>query len=127
MRINEKLEDILVWSLVVVLAVFGYLLIDRLLQNGLFWEIIGILVPIVLVGGVTFTFYQQAIRDYKKTGKKTSFLPIFYPVGVVLGWFLLFKVFAINPIFIVYAIGGYLLWENNSKLLQDNGKLEKVC
>tara|TARA_B100000886_G_scaffold267418_1_gene191651 strand:- start:581 stop:952 length:372 start_codon:yes stop_codon:yes gene_type:complete len=110
MRINEKLEDILVWSLVVVLAVFGYLLVDRLLQNGLFWEIIGILVPVVLVGGVTFTFYQQAIRDYKETGKKTSFLPIFYPVGVVLGWFLLFKVFAINPIFIVYAIGGYLLW-----------------
>ena len=110
MRINEKLEDILVWSLVVVLAVFGYLLVDRLLQNGLFWEIIGILVPVVLVGGVTFTFYQQAIRDYKETGKKISFLQIFFPTGVVFVGYLLFNVLAINPIFIVYAIGGYLLW-----------------
>ena len=109
MRINKKLEDIFVWSLVVVLAVFGYFLIDRLLQNGLFWEIIGILGPVVLVGGVSFTFYQQAIRDYKETGKKTSFLPIFYPVGVVSVGYILFNVLAINQIFILYFVGGYIL------------------
>ena len=109
MRLNKKLEDILVWSLVVVLAVFGYFLIDRLLQNGLFWEIIGILVPVVLVGGVTFTFYQQAIRDYKETGKKSSFLQIFYPVGVVSIWYLLFNVLAIDQIFIFYFFGGIVI------------------
>ena len=109
MRLNKKLEDILVWSLVVVLAVFGYFLIDRLLQNGLFWEIIGILVPVVLVGGVTFTFYQQAIRDYKETGKKSSFLQIFYPVGVVSIWYLLFNVLSIDQIFIFYFFGGIVI------------------
>ena len=109
MRLNKKLEDILVWTLVIVLAVFGYFLIDRLLQNGLFWEIIGILVPVVLVGGVTFTFYQQAIRDYKETGKKSSFLQIFYPVGVVSIWYLLFNVLAIDQIFIFYFFGGIVI------------------
>ena len=89
MRINERLEDILVWIFVLFAFIAGYGLLDYLFSSNWFWESLKIIAPVVLVGGVTFTFYQQAMQDYKKTGKKTAFIQIFFPTGVVFAGYLL--------------------------------------
>ena len=109
MRINERLEDILVWIFVLFAFIAGFGLLDYLFSSNWFWESLKIIVPVVLVGGVTFNFYQQAMQDYKKTGKKTAFIQIFFPTGVVFAWYLLFNVLAIDQIFILYIFGGYIL------------------
>ena len=110
MNLRNKLEDVLVWFLVIVSFVLGYFLLSTIFSSNWFWESLKIILPVGLVGLVTTTFVQQAFAEYKKTGKKTSFLQIFIPVGGVFGWYLLFNVLAINPIVIAYVFVGYILW-----------------
>jgi len=110
MNLRNKLEDVLVWFLVIVSFVLGYFLLSTIFSSNWFWESLKIIIPVGLVGLVTTTFIQRAFAEYKKTGKKTSFLQIFFPGGVVFGWYLLFNVLAINPIVIAYVFVGYILW-----------------
>ena len=110
MRINQKIRDILIglFGTLLVLATYplvGYLLAP-VLSELVIIVICGILVA--LVGGLIYIFTEQAKKDYKKTGKKNSFLQILYPFVVSLGIYLFFK-FSISPMIIVYVIGSYLI------------------
>tara|TARA_Y100001978_G_scaffold26196_1_gene22377 strand:- start:450 stop:680 length:231 start_codon:yes stop_codon:yes gene_type:complete len=58
--------------LVVIVTVFGYSLLSKLISSNLFWEILRfifvVVAPYVFVGGIFMIFSQQVINDYKKDG-----------------------------------------------------------
>ena len=110
MRINQKIRDILICLFGTLLVLATYPLVGYLLAP-LFNELVIIIIFgsfVTIVGGFIWTFFEQASIDYKKTGKRSSFLSILYPFIVFLGIYLFFK-FSISPIIIVYVIGSYLV------------------
>tara|TARA_Y100001933_G_scaffold249730_1_gene285092 strand:+ start:839 stop:1069 length:231 start_codon:yes stop_codon:yes gene_type:complete len=58
--------------LVVIVTVFGYSLLSKLISSNLFWEILRfifvVVAPYVFVGRIFMIFSQQVINDYKKDG-----------------------------------------------------------
>ena len=110
MRINKRIRDVLIGALGVVLTLAAYPLVGFLLAP-VFNELVTTIIVgsfVAIVGGFIWTFFEQASIDYKKTGKRSSFLSILYPFIVFLGIYLFFK-FSISPIIIVYVIGSYLV------------------
>ena len=110
MRLNKRIEDILAWGLALLLFVLGFIALDALAETDIFWEILRVLIPVVFVGGVTFTFYQQASKDYEKTGKKTAYLQTLIPVGCCFGVFLILKLLDTYLIVVPALFVGYLLF-----------------
>ena len=110
MRINQKIRDILIGIFGTLLVLATYPLVGYLLAPVLS-ELVIIIIwgsLFALLGGLIYIFTEQATKDYKKTGKRSSFLSILYPFLVFLGIYLFFK-FSINPMIIVYVIGSYLV------------------
>ena len=110
MRINKRIRDIFIGAFGVVLTLAAYPLVGFLLAP-VFNELVTTIIVgsfVAIVGGFIWTFFEQASIDYKKTGKRSSFLSILYPFIVFLGIYLFFK-FSISPIIIVYVIGSYLV------------------
>ena len=110
MRINRRIRDILIGALGVVLTLAAYPLVGFLLAP-VFNELVTIIIFgsfVAIVGGFIWTFIEQANIDFKKTGKRSSFLSILYPFLGFLGIYLFFK-FSISPMIIVYVIGSYLI------------------
>ena len=110
MRINRRIRDILIGALGVVLTLAAYPLVGFLLAP-VFNELVTIIIFgsfVAIVGGFIWTFFEQANIDYKKTGKRSSFLPILYQFVGFLGIYLFFK-FSLNPMIIVYVFGSYLI------------------
>ena len=108
--VNKIIRDILIGALGVVLTLAAYPLVGFLLAP-LFNELVTIIIFgsfVAIVGGFIWTFFEQANIDYKKTGKRISFLSILYPFLGFLGIYLFFK-FSISPMIIVYVIGSYLV------------------
>ena len=111
MRIRKRIRDILIGALGVVLTLAAYPLVGFLLAP-VFNELVIIIIFgsfVALVGGIIWTFVEQSTIDYKKTGQRSSFLKILTPFAGFLGIYLFFK-FAINPMIIVYVIGGYVIF-----------------
>ena len=110
MRINKRIRDIFIGAFGVLLTLGAYPLVGFLLAP-VFNELVTTIIVgsfVAIVGGFILTFFEQASIDYKKTGKRSSFLSILYPFIVFLGIYLFFK-FSISPIIIVYVIGSYLV------------------
>tara|TARA_Y100000589_G_scaffold250921_1_gene239070 strand:+ start:120 stop:494 length:375 start_codon:yes stop_codon:yes gene_type:complete len=111
MRIHKRIRDILIGALGVVLTLAAYPLVGFLLAP-VFNELVIIIIFgsfVALVGGFIWTFVEQSTIDYKKTGKRSSFLQILIPFAGFLGIYLFFK-FSINPMIMVYIIGGYIIF-----------------
>ena len=111
MRIHKRIRDILIGALGVVLTLAAYPLVGFLLAP-VFNELVIIIIFgsfVALVGGFIWTFFEQSTIDYKKTGKRSSFLQILIPFAGFLGIYLFFK-FSINPMIMVYIIGGYIIF-----------------
>ena len=111
MRINKRIRDILIGALGVVLTLAAYPLVGFLLAP-VFNELVIVIIFgsfVALVGGFIWTFVEQSTIDYKKTGKRSSFLQILNPFAGFLGIYLFFK-FSINPMIIVYIIGCYIIF-----------------
>ena len=110
MRINRRIRDILIGALGVVLTLAAYPLVGFLLTP-VFNELVTTIIVgsfVAIVGGFIWTFFEQASIDYKKTGKRSSFLSILYPFIVFLGKLLKITKKG-SPIIIVYVIGSYLV------------------
>ena len=119
MRINEKLENILSWIFVVIVTVFGYLLLSKLISSNLFWEILRFIFvvagPYVFAGWIFIIFSQQVISAYKKDGINSALIAFFGPIGAVLLVFLGFKLYFINPFIVVipltiWFVGSLIRW-----------------
>ena len=111
MRINKRLRDILIGALGFLLTLAAYPLVGLLLAP-VFNELIIIIIFgsfVALVGGFIWVFIEQATFDYKKTGKRSSFLQILTPFVGFLGIYLFFK-FSINPMIIVKVFGSYIIF-----------------
>ena len=59
MKINERLEDILVWILVVFIVIAGYGLLDYLITSDWFYEVLKIIIPIGLASCVIYYQYKK--------------------------------------------------------------------
>ena len=111
MRINKRLRDILIGALGFLLTLAAYPLVGLLLAP-VFNELIIIIIFgsfVALVGGFIWVFIEQATFDYKKTGKRSSFLQILTPFVGFLVIYLFFK-FSINPMIIVKVFGSYIIF-----------------
>ena len=110
MRINRRIRDILIGALGGVLTLAAYPLVGFLLTP-VFNELVTIIIFgsfVAIVGGFIWTFIEQANIDFKKTGKRSSFLSILYPFLGFLGIYLFFK-FSLNPSIIFYFVLGILV------------------
>ena len=83
------------------------MLLNKIFSSDLLWEILRILfeaAPYILGAGVLFTFIQQTISAYKKGGIKSGLIAFKAPIGVILLITLGFRLFAINPFFVVVPL-----------------------
>ncbi len=106
----KKLLILLILTFTSLLALAAYPLVGFLLAP-VFNKLVTIIIfgsLVAIVGGFIWTFIEQANIDFKKTGKRSSFLSILYPFLGFLGIYLFFK-FSLNPSIIFYFVLGILV------------------